>query len=367
MWLLLAGHLAGVVPLHGVWPHLRANYIAAYDAAGTFSCLDGSGTIPLSKFNDNYRDCSDGSDEPGTSDGPPTDFYCQNDGFVARPLGRWSVGDGVCDCCDGSDEFLNPNAHCPNTCAALDREQTELRDSLRRIYEDGHDQLQQLIADGQRKLSSIDGRMRELLQMIPLLERRIKAWRLSPTTPNQKQSLPFWRSFFIRLWRATFWFDDNPFPMELLNENDHKKNLSELGDRLRKLETELEDWQRIAEIAPPPEFAQLFGTTFRAGNVEFSFMKGISKAGKSLGHFKNLSGDVMKFRGGAHCWEKQGERSTVMMTLACGNVNKLVSLKEVSTCQFGAVFATPAACTQDKIAALQEKGLDELRKIRENT
>jgi hypothetical protein len=29
------------------------------------------------------------------------------------------VNDGICDCCDGSDEFDNPNAQCPNICADL--------------------------------------------------------------------------------------------------------------------------------------------------------------------------------------------------------------------------------------------------------
>jgi hypothetical protein len=35
---LIARHLAIGNPFHGVWPHLRTNYVAAYDAlVGTFS------------------------------------------------------------------------------------------------------------------------------------------------------------------------------------------------------------------------------------------------------------------------------------------------------------------------------------------
>lgn len=78
-----------------------------------FECLDGSGPIPLTSVNDDFCDCSDGSDEPGTAACSgleratlnPPGFYCVN--AMARPMYiYWSrVGDGICDCCDGSDEW----------------------------------------------------------------------------------------------------------------------------------------------------------------------------------------------------------------------------------------------------------------------
>ena len=37
-----------------------------YDPSKDFTCLDGSLTVPFSSVNDDFCDCADGTDEPGT-------------------------------------------------------------------------------------------------------------------------------------------------------------------------------------------------------------------------------------------------------------------------------------------------------------
>eukprot|EP00927_Polykrikos_kofoidii_P027522 TRINITY_DN24172_c0_g6_i1.p1 TRINITY_DN24172_c0_g6~~TRINITY_DN24172_c0_g6_i1.p1 ORF type:complete len:799 (-),score=167.07 TRINITY_DN24172_c0_g6_i1:113-2509(-) len=72
-----------------------------------FQCLDGSQTVPLAMVNDDFCDCPDGSDEPGTSacaGFAGRCFYCRNEGSRPKFIYASRVGDGVCDCCDGSDE-----------------------------------------------------------------------------------------------------------------------------------------------------------------------------------------------------------------------------------------------------------------------
>ncbi len=56
------------------------------------------------QVNDNFCDCPlDGSDEPSTGACPNSDFKCSSpDGKVIRSS---RVNDGICDCCDGSDEW----------------------------------------------------------------------------------------------------------------------------------------------------------------------------------------------------------------------------------------------------------------------
>lgn len=65
----------------------------------SFKCRDGSETFPLHFFNDDYCDCKDGSDEPGTtacSHIYPSKFYCNNNGKYPKRIPSSFVNDGVC-------------------------------------------------------------------------------------------------------------------------------------------------------------------------------------------------------------------------------------------------------------------------------
>ncbi|XP_047468530.1 uncharacterized protein LOC125024777 [Penaeus chinensis] len=73
-----------------------------------FTCRASGRVISQDKVNDDYCDCpEDGSDEPRTNACTNSKFRCQKvtKGFFSVIPSAW-VNDGVCDCCDGSDEWL---------------------------------------------------------------------------------------------------------------------------------------------------------------------------------------------------------------------------------------------------------------------
>ncbi|KAI9644045.1 hypothetical protein NHQ30_007397 [Ciborinia camelliae] len=129
-----------------------------YKSTDKFTCLSNpSISIDISKVNDDYCDCPDGSDEPGTSActylsdlSPPQPlqgstgssphntslalpgYYCKNKGHIPTYVPFTYVNDGVCDyelCCDGSDEWEGVGGtKCADKCEEIGKEWKRLND-----------------------------------------------------------------------------------------------------------------------------------------------------------------------------------------------------------------------------------------------
>jgi len=139
--------------VRGVAPGAQGSY-AGFREQKQFQCFDGSQSFDnFDVVNDDYCDCTDGSDEPGTSacsgmftlaehataaDAVAPGFFCGWDlgpdsprfhveGVAVRLA---AVNDGICDCCGGEDEY-NGATTCSDRCGeALAAEKEEISKSL---------------------------------------------------------------------------------------------------------------------------------------------------------------------------------------------------------------------------------------------
>ncbi|EPB66799.1 EF hand [Ancylostoma ceylanicum] len=102
-----------------------------------------------SQVNDDYCDCPDGSDEPGTSACPNGKFHCANKGHTPLDIPSSRVNDKICDCCDGSDEYSGV-IECPNICDELGKSAREEKQRQAEIARKGFANRKVLAAEGQK-------------------------------------------------------------------------------------------------------------------------------------------------------------------------------------------------------------------------
>lgn len=123
--------------------------ISLYNPEIDFACFDGSLTVPFKYVNDDYCDCKDGSDEPGTSACPNGLFHCVNAGHQALNIPSSRVNDGICDCCDASDEYAS-SGNCTDVCDILGEEARQQAQKLAELVKQGSELRAQNVLKGKQ-------------------------------------------------------------------------------------------------------------------------------------------------------------------------------------------------------------------------
>lgn len=143
----------------GVAPADQHLYVAH---EGKWSCLHHPEIqLDWKQVNDDYCDCPDGSDEPGTSACENNKFWCENEGHIGSYAPSHVVNDGICDyvyCCDGSDEW-NTGVQCEDRCAEIHAAYESNRKATEKIVKVGMDKATKIARAAMRVRTKLQQRL----------------------------------------------------------------------------------------------------------------------------------------------------------------------------------------------------------------
>lgn len=276
--------------LLGVHPERKQFYELPKDQM--FKCLDGSALVPTTFVNDDYCDCHDASDEPGTSACPHGRFYCVNEGYMPRLIPSAWVNDGQCDCCDASDEY-NSTARCENECYTLGESYRKEQERLKEVSDQGSAIRSQYKAQAKQIRETNSQLLEQYRRELTEKENAIKKL-------EEDMNGDFGPShIYLPLKGKCFSFKDREYTYTLcMFERATQESTS-------GMQTELGRWAGWTGPSDNPYKSQ-------------------------------------KYEGGMQCWN--GPTRSALVNIACGVEDKVVMVTEPAKCEYVYDFETPAAC-----------------------
>lgn len=399
--------LAANALLHGVNPADASLY-----KSSSFKCFDGSRTMPPDAINDDYCDCADGSDEPGTSACPTGSFYCINAGHAPMNIPSSRVLDGICDCCDGSDEY-NLATHvsaCENVCKEAAREarkglraqiakyEAGLRakdafmatflqkledEKLRKISTEAEkrgiqDRETVLVAEKDeitaRRNAKAESLKPEIIVLVDKeLEEKAKAdaeLAAQPAEPAPEGAEPPPppppppTPEEIEKEREKLIFDKTAAHHEVGAIDEELIRVDEdlilVRDEIKAKDNVIRDIDTFltTDFGPNFRWGYLHDRTISTKAGEYTYelaafkeVRQIGSSSHNLGRWRGWDGNVMKYEGGEKCWG--GPDRSVHATVLCGGEDKILEVKEPAKCEYMMTIETPAGCTKEEYDRLK--------------
>ncbi|KAL9644849.1 hypothetical protein ABK040_005330 [Willaertia magna] len=392
-------------------PQDLVNYYTQTKEGQEFNCLTIKKRIPFELVNDDYCDCEDGSDEPGTnacsnSESPlskQSKFFCRNRNYKPKYISYSKVNDGVCDCCDGSDENLPSGKQvCPNTCkelgkeivSSLEKEIDTIKQALQIVQSEyinygkaKYNELESEFKNLENEINEKSKKSEELkkkkeeMETVEGLEREMlrekKRSEMSQQTPEQpteeekpkteeqtetNTENPESSEKVVEEPTPVYQEDEEVTNFKLPAAEEARKEFNDIENELSDLRNKRDEVEKKLKVNYGP-FKELFKLSEQCFNIQqrqytyevCPFKDANQKENYSsvlLGRFKEMNDNVMKFEDGQHCW-KVGARKAIVRLL-CGLENKLVKVDEPSTCEYHLDMETPCACTEELLNKKQQ-------------
>eukprot|EP01071_Lankesteria_metandrocarpae_P002892 Lankesteria_metandrocarpae@DN2628_c0_g1_i1.p1 len=399
--------------LKGVPPQLMQLYTDAY-TKGEFQCSatrghhqhPNSNVLPIALLNDNYCDCGDGSDEPGSAACTGTtaehnrQFYCHNLGHRGEMIPSSKVNDGICDCCDGTDEWLPvpglPLVLCGDNCvaAAARSEETLLkmeRDAgavLRVQWEAAAATAKDVREERRVKVAQTIVDLESLKDEMMMEEERQKdkarkeeevrraaaedesdGQEKSPndisetTGPNDDKLFKILRQLSSRVrvaYETVVGLVGGTGKTKYKTSKDVERALVARRSELQTLDAEA-----ALEYGSRGQFYQMKSLcvsedvnmyTYKICFFKDATQKRMSQS-FSLGRYMNLdeAAGIMRFGGGESC-NGSVERS-LTVKFVCSSTVEIEKIEEVEVCEYFAIVKTPAVCGEGSAATMAQENV----------
>jgi hypothetical protein len=216
---------------------------------------------------------------------------------------------------------------------------------------------------GERLFLARKRKRQELVNRMALFERRIRQLQVENTSEIPSQ----FRRTAVDWWEWTFDVPEehNPYFDDPLPKSERRRAIRALQKGIRKFEKIIESYQKVEDAVGqgmPVEFLAFFERQFRMGDFVLIPGRVLKRIYSRVGLFDRYENETLFYERGEYSKDAKCYGSAELKVV-CGPVVKFVRVREVTSCRYTGVFATPALCSHHKIEPLTALTLSELRRM----